>query len=96
MLLQDQAKLCVCDLTDALALPQPKISRHLALLRQYGLLQDNREGQWVFYRINPKLPDWAGPLLQQTAQAAAGERVFSDDRKRLEQALTKLNRPACR
>lgn len=55
-LLQKEGKLCICELTTALDLSQPKISRHLAQLRQCGLLQDSREGQWVYYRINPKLP----------------------------------------
>lgn len=49
---------CVCDLTEKLALSQPKISRHLALLRTSGILQDRRQGQWVYYSLNPNLPAW--------------------------------------
>jgi len=63
VLLHRQGKLCVCELTHALDVLQPKISRHLAQLRQTGLLLDSREGQWVYYHINPDLPVWVKDLL---------------------------------
>ncbi len=50
---------------------QPKISRHLAQLRKAGLVLDRRQGQWVYYRLNHALPDWARVALQETAQANA-------------------------
>lgn len=59
LLIAEQGELCVCELTCALGQSQPKISRHLAMLRQAQLLLDRRQGQWVYYRINPALPDWA-------------------------------------
>ena len=42
-LIAENKELCVCDLTEKLQLSQPKISRHLALLRSSGLLQDRRQ-----------------------------------------------------
>ncbi|WP_299976724.1 metalloregulator ArsR/SmtB family transcription factor [uncultured Pseudoteredinibacter sp.] len=63
-LIVQQEELCVCELTEALDLSQPKVSRHLAQLRKQGVLSDRRAGQWVFYSINPNLPDWAKQLLQ--------------------------------
>ncbi|EHU1441375.1 metalloregulator ArsR/SmtB family transcription factor [Acinetobacter baumannii] len=54
---------CVCELTEQLDLSQPKISRHLALLRNLSILLDQRQGQWVYYRLNPNLPDWANSVL---------------------------------
>jgi len=84
-LLQKEGKLCVCELTAALDLSQPKISRHLASLRQCGLLQDSREGQWVYYQINPKLPDWTLPLLSDALLAVLPTRVFQADLQRLRQ-----------
>ncbi|MDP2427840.1 MAG: metalloregulator ArsR/SmtB family transcription factor [Methylobacter sp.] len=83
-LLQKQGKLCVCELTAALELSQPKISRHLASLRQCGLLLDSREGQWVYYRINPNLPDWAFPLLDNALMAVEHSTVFHQDLERLQ------------
>ncbi|MGP0174593.1 metalloregulator ArsR/SmtB family transcription factor [Pseudomonas sp. NCHU5208] len=61
-----EQELCVCELTAALDLTQPKISRHLAQLRACGLLQDRRNGQWVYYRLHPQLPEWVRELLVRT------------------------------
>ncbi|AYA69485.1 ArsR family transcriptional regulator [Acinetobacter sp. WCHA55] len=63
MLVVVNHELCVCDLTEKLKLSQPKISRHLALLRSSGLLQDRRQGQWVYYSLNPNLPTWCTDVL---------------------------------
>ncbi|MDR6539933.1 ArsR family transcriptional regulator [Acinetobacter bereziniae] len=54
---------CVCEITEVLNLSQPKISRHLALLRNLSIVLDQRKGQWVYYRLNPELPDWANEIL---------------------------------
>jgi len=89
-LLQKEGKLCVCELTTALALSQPKISRHLAFLRQCGLLLDSREGQWVYYRVNPRLPEWAFPLLKNALTAVELTERFRIDLERLQQMK---NRP---
>jgi ArsR family transcriptional regulator, arsenate/arsenite/antimonite-responsive transcriptional repressor len=88
-ILQKEGKLCVCELTEALALSQPKISRHLAYLRQNGLLLDSREGQWVYYQINPKLPPWAFSLLEKALVAASEGEQFQKD-------LDRLNKIDCR
>ncbi|WOT04772.1 metalloregulator ArsR/SmtB family transcription factor [Shewanella youngdeokensis] len=68
LLIQSQSELCVCELMTALDEIQPKISRHLAQLRKLGVLVDRRQGQWVFYCINPDLPQWAADILQTLAQ----------------------------
>ncbi|PVZ72060.1 metalloregulator ArsR/SmtB family transcription factor [Pelagibaculum spongiae] len=66
LLLSHEGELCVCELTSALDDIQPKISRHLSQLKQAKLLLDRRQGQWVFYRLNPELPDWAKQTLDKT------------------------------
>lgn len=67
LLIAEQGELCVCELTCALSLSQPKVSRHLAELRKCGLLSDQRRGKWVYYRLNEDLPQWARLVLTQTA-----------------------------
>lgn len=66
LLLEDEGELCVCELMTALNEPQPKISRHLALMREAAVVVDRRQGQWVFYRLNPQLPEWVVQLLRAT------------------------------
>lgn len=91
LLLHREGELCVCELTHALALSQPKISRHLAQLRQYGLLSDSRKGQWVYYKINPVLPDWAWIFLKETADVMQTSSLYGQDIARLEKMV---DRPA--
>ncbi|STE48541.1 arsenical resistance operon repressor [Escherichia coli] len=63
LLLSELGELCVCDLCTALDQSQPKISRHLALLRESGLLLDRKQGKWVHYRLSPHIPAWRRKLL---------------------------------
>ncbi|MDQ6993441.1 MAG: metalloregulator ArsR/SmtB family transcription factor [Mariprofundus sp.] len=44
-------ELCVCHLTDALSLPQSTISRHLNILRNSAMVETERRGTWVYYRL---------------------------------------------
>ncbi|HEX8498895.1 MAG TPA: metalloregulator ArsR/SmtB family transcription factor [Actinomycetales bacterium] len=44
---------CVCDLTASFELSQPTISHHLKVLREAGLLDCERRGTWVYYRVVP-------------------------------------------
>ena len=44
---------CVCDLNDAFDLSQPTISHHLKLLHEAGLLDRDKRGVWVYYRMTP-------------------------------------------
>lgn len=69
LLVSAEGELCVCELMAALEESQPKISRHLALLRTQGLLADRRQGQWVYYRLHPELPEWAKHLLAEVLAA---------------------------
>ncbi|MCE5982634.1 MULTISPECIES: metalloregulator ArsR/SmtB family transcription factor [Pseudomonas] len=69
LLIVREGELCVCELMCALDDSQPKISRHLAQLRTCGLLLDRRQGQWVYYRLNPQLPAWVREVLQLTLEA---------------------------
>lgn len=69
-LLSLKGELCVCDLMTALGESQPKISRHLAQLRNCGVLQDSRRGQWVYYSIHPDLPAWTQQALSSACEAS--------------------------
>jgi len=94
LLIASAGELCVCELTESLQESQPKISRHLSLLRTTGVLLDRRQGQWVYYRLHPELPAWVVNILQQTL--AANQQWLVDDLRRL-QAMQRdsQNQPVC-
>lgn len=49
--LLERGELCVCQLTAALGMGQSRISRHLSVLKQAGLISDRRQGKWVHYQL---------------------------------------------
>lgn len=59
---------CVCDLTDALGQAQSKLSFHIKVLKDAGLLLDRQEGRWIHYRLNPtafqELENWLCALTR--------------------------------
>ncbi|NIC07606.1 metalloregulator ArsR/SmtB family transcription factor [Billgrantia bachuensis] len=71
LLIQREDELCVCEMTHALEVSQPKVSRHLAQLRECGLLQDRRDGQWVYYRLADGLAPWVMAALEAAERGEA-------------------------
>jgi len=86
-------ELCVCHIEAVLALPQPTVSRHLAILRSAGVVEVRREGLWVLYRL-AKQPDAdCQRQLRALAAAFAPHEALRADLER----LRKLRGPdACR
>lgn len=66
-------EVCVCDLTPAFDLSQPTISHHLKLLKQAGLIDSERRGTWVYYRLLPEMTDRLAALLTRPAEAPLTE-----------------------
>lgn len=71
VLLSREGSLCVCELTAALGVSQPKMSRHLAALRALDLVEDARSANRVFYRLHPGLPDWARDIIERLGDGLA-------------------------
>lgn len=68
LMLHHYGELCVCQFVEATGMSQPKVSRHLAQLREYALLTDRKDQRWVYYRINPALPDWMAKVIATSAE----------------------------
>ena len=84
--LMGSQELCVCYLVEVLGQPQPKISRHLAYLRNAGLVTSRREGTWMHYRIAVPAHEGARRLLKETFRWMQEDPVMIADRKRLAKA----------
>ena len=95
MLLLDNEELCVCEITHAVGIAQPNVSRHLAHLREARLVSDRRDGLWIHYRINPELPDWVLAVLQDTARGVSRSAPYADDRAALAQMPDRPGLPRC-
>lgn len=79
-LLLSHGELCVCDLFGVLSLAQPKVSRHLAVLREANLIMGRKQGTWVHYRLHPHLPLWAAQVLSAMADGVAHVEPYHSDR----------------
>lgn len=55
-LLEDGSEHCVCELMEKLEATQSRMSRHMQVLKQAGLVVDRRDAQWVRYRMSPNMP----------------------------------------
>ncbi len=95
LLMQAEGELCVCELTHALNLSQPKISRHLAHLREAGVLVARRNATWMYYRINPELEDWMLQTLQTTLDAVRQSEPFVCDRQLLDNMANRPGLECC-
>ena len=95
LLMQAEGELCVCELTHALNLSQPKVSRHLAHLREAGVLVARRNGTWMNYRINPDLQGWALDILQSTLNGVRKTEPFISDRRILDTMADRPGQACC-
>ena len=79
--LLEQGELCVCDITAALDMVQPKVSFHLSALKEAGLIKDRKQGKWIHYSLNEK--DLFRRMLILSACERMQDGTISGDRKRL-------------
>lgn len=85
-------RLCVCELCEALDMVQPKISRHMAMLRKLGIVETERQAHWVFYHLKTDLAAWQRAILETALVAQAGLDPFVGDTRRL---AAMADRPNC-
>ena len=74
-LTQAAGAVCVCDFTAAFGLSQPTISHHMAKLRGAGLVESQRRGVWVHYRLREDISPLARRLLQSLLLETLGPRL---------------------
>ena len=77
-LLAREEELCVCELFHALDLPQPRVSKHLGMMREAGVLSMRREGTWIYYRLHPLMPMWAYRIVELMTQGSPASQVEAD------------------
>ena len=81
--LMADGEVCVNYFTEALGESQPKVSRHLAYLRNAGLVDTRRHGKWIYYSIKRPGSDALGSVFDSTLSALADDAELQSDRARL-------------
>ena len=81
-------ELAVNEIVETLGLSQSRVSRHLAVLRQAGLVGDRREGNWIYYRMAPeKLNPFAASVWAAICLQVGGSEFFPEDLEGLRETL---------
>ena len=83
-----EEEVCVCDLHDTLGVDQPKVSRHLARLREAGLVDVQRDGKWMHYRLARQ----GDPLVRNVLE---GLRAWMRQHPRLNSERGRLEKVCC-
>ncbi|MCM0761507.1 metalloregulator ArsR/SmtB family transcription factor [Sporomusa sphaeroides DSM 2875] len=90
LILLSKEELCGCEICAILNLPQPKVSQHLAKLRNLGFVQDTRQGKWVFYSL--RIED---PVMKMILETIAGNTQQYPNLSQDIRRLAKLNHAGC-
>lgn len=86
---------CLCEFVDSLHEPQYKISRHLKTLRQAGLLSAEKDGRWVYHRLETGVP-YLRHLHATLKELPDEDKRFSRDLKNFRLRLKLRERGRCR
>ena len=80
LIIVSKKSICVCELSDALELPQYNISRHLKILKNAGLINEERIGRWKYYSLTDEKNAFNENLFQ-TVSSILNETVDNDYKK---------------
>ncbi len=76
-------EICVCFFVEILQMPQPKVSRHLAYLRNAGIVAARRDGKWIHYRMTLPKDEHAVRVLNEVRDWISNDQEMQKDRLRL-------------
>lgn len=92
--LMRESEVCVYYFTEVLGESQPKISRHLAYLKNAAIVSARRDGKWIHYKIVSPENEYAAQVLQDTLEWLASQKEMQDDYKKLESICGSVKSPA--
>lgn len=92
--LMREDEICVVYFTEVLGVSQPKISRHLAYLRNAGIVSARREGKWMNYKIDFPASAFAARLLDDTLVWLESQKEMRDDYEKLARVCDDIEAPA--
>jgi len=80
-LIAERGEVCACDLVGPLGVSQPTVSHHLKVLFEADLVEKERRGRWIHYRVVPSTVDALREALSPTLAQAIATRSSSDSSK---------------
>lgn len=95
LLVFSKSEVCLCELSESLAEPEYKLSRHVKILRQSGLLSAEKDGRWIYHRLAEKSPNLK-LLYKFVRDLPDATEDFKLDLARLEKCKKSRNGGRCR
>lgn len=86
----EERPLCVCEITYVMGIAQSSVSRHLSILRDAGLVDDEKKGQWSIYSLSGSTDDALATLITSMRRWGKGDPQIGADRERLRTARKEL------
>lgn len=90
-----QQELCVCEIADALELPQSTLSTHLQVLREAGLVKTRRVGKWVYYSLQEEKRPYLSAFLEPHREDLVADTRLQRDALRIKQRLAIRENGCC-
>jgi len=88
LMLLGQSELCLCQIIEMLGLAPSTVSKHMAVLRQAGLIEVRKKGRWCYYRLAGKESSKAGrEAIRWVQKTLSGEKTILKDSKRLKSVV---------
>jgi ArsR family transcriptional regulator len=95
LLAESNEEACLCEIADSLDEPQYKLSRHLKVLRQSGLLSAVKEGRWVYHRVVGGTP-FLDALVASIRAVPDNDRTFVSDKRKFKRRIPLRDGGRCR
>jgi DNA-binding transcriptional ArsR family regulator len=100
----ERGEACVCRIVELLGLAPSTVSKHMAVLRQAGLVQGRKQGRWIYFRLAGETSAAAARFIDLAKELLGTDATIRSDRKRLaailrqnpEELCRKQRRTACR
>jgi len=84
----EQRKMCVCELAAVLGIKQPSASKHLGILKDAGLITDERNGPWIDYSLcGEKINRYAPELRSAIGSWLNDDACIREDRQRMKRLV---------
>lgn len=94
-LLLGRKELCVCELEAALDIPQSKVSRHLSILKNAELVEDRRNGVWIYYSLPQPQNSFGRLVIELIKNTLNGSLIAKEDARRLKEELSRKQPDKC-
>lgn len=96
LLASNRAEFCVCEFVDTLGERQYNVSKHLKALEQAGLIEGQKDGRWVYYKLAGSDDPVARTLHRLVTAVPDSDDVFSVDQRRFEDRMSLREDGRCR